>query len=291
VDNAFGNEMASFSSRGPNGGMLADVPIPSITAPGRGIWAAYHQGVGGDGDYTFNVIQGTSMSSPHVAGAGALMIALHPTWTPAQIQSAIMTTADPAVINDDGTNPATPFAMGSGNVNLEMAAKAGFVMDITTTEFEDADPRDGGDPKELNLANLGNASCLGTCSWTRTLHSTEAVSVTWTTSDSGPISLTVDPPVFEIGPSGTQVITITADVTGLTIDEWDFGQVNFTPSDGAIPSAHFPVSVQPVSGQVPDRVVIETDNESGSYVVEDVITTDADPLNITADGLVMGTAS
>ena len=291
VSPAYGNEMASFSSRGPNGGLLSDVPIPNITAPGRAIWAAYHQGAGGDTTYTFNVIQGTSMSSPHVAGAGALMIALHPDWTPAQIQSALMTTADPAVINDDGINPATPFAMGSGNVDLEKAAKAGLVLDVTTTEFEDSDPRTGGDPKELNLASLGNAGCLGTCSWTRTLENTQAVSVTWTASATGPITVTVDPPVFEISPNGTQVITVTADVTGFTVDEWVFGQLDLTPDDAGIPAVHFPVSVKYATGQVPDIVIINTDDISGTHTVADIITLPADPLNITADGLEMGMAT
>lgn len=273
VDNKYGNEMASFSSRGPNGNFLADIPIPNVTAPGRAIWAAYHQGPGGDGDYTYNVIQGTSMSSPHVAGAGALMVALHPDWTPAQIQSAMMTTADPAVTNDDGINPATPFAMGAGNVNLEDAAKAGFVLDVTTAEFEGADPREGGDPKDLNLASLGNSQCVGICSWTRTISSTASSSVTWTTSftSTDGVVITVEPASFALAPSATQVVTITADVNGATPDEWAFAMVEFTSSVTAVPNAHFPVAVKATVSSLPSVVEISTNRNAGSQWTKDLI--------------------
>ena len=77
----------------------------------------------GDGDYTYNVIGGTSMSSPHVAGTGALMMALHPDWTVAEIESALMTTAAQDILNDDGISLADPFAMGSGRVDLSKAER------------------------------------------------------------------------------------------------------------------------------------------------------------------------
>ncbi len=273
VADKYGNEMASFSSRGPNGGLLGDYPIPNVTAPGRGIWAAYHQGAGGDGDYTFNVIQGTSMSSPHVAGAGALMVALHPDWTPAQIQSALMGTANTAVTNDDGTNPATPFAMGAGHVDLEMASKAGLVLDVTTTEFEASDPREGGDPKELNLVGLGNDQCVGICSWTRTLESKAAITVTWTTSMTSTDGLlaTVEPATFELAPGATQVVTITVDATGTTQDEWAFGMVDLASSEAGVPDFHFPVSVKSTTSSLPTIVEISTNRDAGSQMVNDML--------------------
>ena len=139
IDDAHGDIMATFSSRGPNGSD-ADLIVPSVTAPGRAIWAAYHQGDAGDGDYTFNAIQGTSMSSPHVAGAGALLSALNPSWTPAEMQSALMMTARDTVLNDDGTNIATPFAQGSGHIDVYVAAHSPLIMNVTKAAYEAASP-------------------------------------------------------------------------------------------------------------------------------------------------------
>jgi len=71
---------------------------PDITGPGVGIIAAFSQAAGpsnlpSDTRRTlFNVEQGTSMACPHVAGIAGLLKTYHPTWSPAAIKSAIMTT-------------------------------------------------------------------------------------------------------------------------------------------------------------------------------------------------------
>lgn len=71
---------------------------PDITAPGVNVIAAFTQGAGPSNIASdrrrspFNVQQGTSMSCPHVAGIAGLLKAYHPTWSPAAIKSAIMTT-------------------------------------------------------------------------------------------------------------------------------------------------------------------------------------------------------
>ena len=85
--------MASFSSRGPGGQFLK----PDITAPGVQILAGNTPTpdeipAGPPGEY-FQAIAGTSMSAPHIAGSAILLKALHPTWTPGAIKSALMTTA------------------------------------------------------------------------------------------------------------------------------------------------------------------------------------------------------
>jgi subtilisin family serine protease len=86
---AQGDVMASFSSRGGPGQTLG-VSKPDVTAPGVQILAGaspQHMSppagvaLGPQGEL-FQAIAGTSMSSPHVAGAGALLKALHPNWTP-----------------------------------------------------------------------------------------------------------------------------------------------------------------------------------------------------------------
>lgn len=291
VSAVYGDIMAAFSSRGPNGS-VADILVPSVTAPGRAIWAAYHQGPGGDGDYTYNVIAGTSMSSPHVAGAGALMKALYPTWSPAEIQSALMTTALTTVLNDDGISPttATVFDIGSGRINLAEAGLAGLVLDVTTTEYENADPSLGGDPKNLNLSSLGNANCVEVCSWTRTVKSTLAGSEDWTAAGSSVdgLVITVSPSNFTLAAGGTQELTITADATAATADVWSFGEVTLTPA-GASPEAHLPVAIILSTGTLPEKVDIMTRRNAGSQLVEDLEAIEITDLTVETSGLVVAT--
>ncbi len=241
---AHGDIMASFSSRGPNRS-LPDVIVPSVTAPGRAIWAAYQQGPLGDGDYTYNVIQGTSMSSPHVAGAGALMKALHPTWTPAEIQSALMTTSRTTVLNDDGVSPtsATVFDIGSGHVDLSNAGIAGLVLNETTANYQAADPAGGGDPKALNLASLGNAACGSTCSWMRTVKNPTTSTMTWDASYSGAGSVVVTPSHLELAPGQEESFEVIVDTTGVTTDQWHYGSVVWAEDTGDAPDAHLPMAI------------------------------------------------
>lgn len=71
---------------------------PDITGPGLNILAAFTEAISitdlpsDNRVVKFNIISGTSMSCPHVAGVSASLKALHPNWSPAAIQSAIITT-------------------------------------------------------------------------------------------------------------------------------------------------------------------------------------------------------
>ncbi|XP_051219675.1 subtilisin-like protease [Lolium perenne] len=129
--------ITSFSSRGPsiqNPGILK----PDITGPGVSVLAAWPFQVGPprfDFRPTFNIISGTSMSTPHLSGIAALIKSKHPDWSPAAIKSAIMTTADfndrsGAPILNEQHKPADLFATGAGFVNPEKAVDPGLVYDM-----------------------------------------------------------------------------------------------------------------------------------------------------------------
>ena len=79
-----GDVMTFFSSKGP----LGDFVKPDVTAPGIQILAGMTPtpatAAGGPPGQLFQAIGGTSMSSPHSAGASALVKAAHPSWTPAR---------------------------------------------------------------------------------------------------------------------------------------------------------------------------------------------------------------
>jgi subtilisin family serine protease len=134
-----GNTMAAFSSRGPllpSDRSTGDLLKPDVTAPGVQILAGNSPTsfVGAPGQL-FQAIAGTSMSSPHIAGIGALLRDLHPNWTPAEMQSAIMTSARQDVRKEDGVTPADPFDFGAGHVAPNAAADPGLVHPVAFDEY------------------------------------------------------------------------------------------------------------------------------------------------------------
>ncbi|PKI54068.1 hypothetical protein CRG98_025562 [Punica granatum] len=129
--------IASFSSRGPNPGSQRLLK-PDIAAPGVDILASYTPmktltGLKGDTQYAkFTLMSGTSMACPHVAGIAAYVKSFHPSWSPAAIKSAIITTAKPMSrrMNSEGE-----FAFGAGQVNPTRALSPGLVYDMDEMNY------------------------------------------------------------------------------------------------------------------------------------------------------------
>ncbi|KAJ3680060.1 hypothetical protein LUZ60_016338 [Juncus effusus] len=135
--------VAWFSSRGPSK-QTQGILKPDILGPGVNILAAWPFQVGPNSKNhtgaTFNVISGTSMSTPHLSGIAALVKSMHPDWSPASIKSAIMTTADIVDNNkkpflDEKLEPAKYFATGAGHVNPSKAVDPGLIYDINLEEY------------------------------------------------------------------------------------------------------------------------------------------------------------
>ncbi|XP_070670716.1 subtilisin-like serine-protease S isoform X2 [Malus domestica] len=80
--------VTAFSSKGPNS-LTPEILKPDVTAPGLNILASWSPAAG---NKQFNILSGTSMACPHVTGIAALIKAVYPSWSPAAIRSAIMTT-------------------------------------------------------------------------------------------------------------------------------------------------------------------------------------------------------
>ena len=136
---ALGDVMAGFSSRGGPAQTLG-INKPDVTAPGVQILAGaspQHVDVAsGPNGELFQAIAGTSMSSPHVAGAGAIIKAMHPDWTPGQIKSALMTTAKVnGIVKEDEVTPATPYEYGGGRIDLSAAGNPGVTFDESAANF------------------------------------------------------------------------------------------------------------------------------------------------------------
>jgi subtilisin-like proprotein convertase family protein len=227
VNTFWPNIIAAGSSRGANRA-LPDIVKPDVASFGTSVLAALETG----DNIGWGFMSGTSMASPHAAGSAALLMDLHPDWTPAEVQSALMTTAWNDMLKEDGLTAADAFDIGSGRIQLGPAAQAGLVLDESIDNYWAADPAIGGDPKTLNLASMGNDACVGVCTWERTVRSTLSTAQDWEVSATSvpTISLEVSPAAFTLDPGMIQTIVITADVSGAPGGEWFFGEVVISPA-------------------------------------------------------------
>jgi subtilisin family serine protease len=133
-----------LASRSSRGGPLVVQGImkPDLAAPGTEILAGdtgntFPDPTDNQGSL-FQVLSGTSMASPHVAAAAALVRQAHPNWTPGQIHSALMTTATmKKLYREDAITLAGPFDVGSGRLDVARAADPGLTFDATKQEFLD----------------------------------------------------------------------------------------------------------------------------------------------------------
>ncbi|GJN32830.1 hypothetical protein PR202_gb21366 [Eleusine coracana subsp. coracana] len=143
--------VASLSSRGPNP-VVPELLKPDVIAPGMNILGAWigetSSSLGNRRKDKYMIDSGTSMACPHVAGVAALIKKKHPSWTPAMIRSALMTTAatldntDRDIIDDGFTGDgslqvATPFAAGAGHVRPQLALDPGLVYDAGARDYID----------------------------------------------------------------------------------------------------------------------------------------------------------
>ena len=162
---------ASFSSRGPLLAGNGDLLKPDIIAPGQDILAGVAPYTFG-GDY-FGLLSGTSMSSPHIAGIGALLKGARPTWSPAMIKSAIMTSAGD-ILDGPNTDPLVIFRQGAGHVRPNSALNPGLVFNsgfndwlgfLCGTQLPTSFCTGAGvpvlDPSDLNLASIAIGDLAG----------------------------------------------------------------------------------------------------------------------------------
>ncbi len=265
-DGSVAGSVAWFSSRGPSD---FDLLAPNMSAPGVNILAAYRE-VGGN-PLRYEIIRGTSMASPHVAGAGALLRALHPAWSPAQIRAALAGTANPAGLRKQDGAPADALDIGAGRIDLAAAGRVGLVLDESYADMLAANPATGGSPRTLNVPYLVNRGCSTVCSWTREVTSVADTSASYAAAVSVPTGMTatVQPATFTLAPGATQRLTVTVNVSGSTGGSWAFADLRLVTSDShasgaAIASVHYPVAVIPVAPAISvDPTQIEVSQKPG----------------------------
>lgn len=252
--------MAGFSSRGPN---MGDTNIlkPDLTAPGVDVIAsvspsltpAQRDGVA-DGSFVppdaYASYQGTSMSSPHVAGLALLLRQLHPDWSPAAVKSALMTTGF-TTLNDGlpgAQNGLLPWAQGAGHVDPNKAANPGLVYDAGKADFIQyqckvnkalvspaSDCTTFGTLDEtfnLNLPSITAGAIGANVTVRRTVTNVGGASATYNASASVPgFSAVVTPSILTIPAGATASFTVKLTPTSALTDVWSFGSLTW--SDGS----------------------------------------------------------
>jgi hypothetical protein len=238
--------MTTFSSRGP----LGDWIKPDVTAPGIEILAgrspkpwsgAIPSGPPGD---LYMAIAGTSMSSPHAAGVSALVKAAHPTWTPGQVKSALMTSSIQQVLKPDGLTLADPFNTGAGSIRADRAIHPTLTFDVTALQYAGL----ASDPLhriDANLPSINAPTFSGSVTTTRRALNISGGTRSFTVHTSAPAggSISVSPSSFTLQNGQSAVLTITIEGAALAPNTQYFGSITLDASGGAndvfIPVAFF----------------------------------------------------
>jgi subtilisin family serine protease len=257
-----GDVLAGFSFRGPTPAPYDNLTKPDITGPGVSIFAALDAAEG-----SYGLLSGTSMSSPHLAGAGALVRAVQPSWSPMEVKSAIQTTATLSGLEQDGTTPWTVDDVGSGRVDLTKATRAGLTLDETPDNFLAANPTGGTiNMKDLNIASLRNTGCGASCTWTRKFKNRLNTSGTWTPTAVDPAGyhLTFSPASITVAPGFTKTITVTATATSTPTTTLSYGRVDLHESANLSPDQHLTVAIKGGTTTPPGVVTLQSDSWSGT---------------------------
>ncbi|CAI5975069.1 unnamed protein product [Closterium sp. NIES-64] len=266
--------VADFSSTGPlifpdigtGGGLATDSILkPDIVGPGVDLYAAAPGTRVGDKGGSAQ-LSGTSMATPHLAGIAALVMQKYPSWSPAQVMSAIMTTATTKDVNGAAISSAasgqaaTPWDMGNGHVfppkvldpGLTYDARksaylnflAGLDMQRTRSEYPN-EKLTSVPPRELNRPTIALASLKGKIKVTRTVTCVADSASTYTAKIQKPngVDVTVKPSSFAISPGQKVSFVVTFKVTK-TSKNFQYGSLTWVDEKGH--SVRSAIAVKPV---------------------------------------------
>ena len=247
-----GNEMATFSARGP--APIPDILKPEVTAPGVNILAGFTP----DSAYStpgenFAYLSGTSMATPHVAGAAALLRQAHPEWSPAAIKSALMTTSRQDIVASSGLGSANPLDFGAGHIVPNAALDPGLVYEITDEEYDAYVADMSGLARNLNLPSVTMSQVASTQTVTRRVTNVSDEAGAYTVSISPPpgMSVTVVPNSISLAPGQSTSFDVTVAYQSGPLDLWRFGSFNWRSESREVYS---PLAVKPTSILAPEEI-------------------------------------
>lgn len=209
-DDAFANVIAGFSSRGPSpfGTRLK----PDVTAPGVNILSSvFSAGLG--------FISGTSMASPHIAGAAAALLGLHPDWGPADVKSAIVNTADPTAVTDHVTGTEDPGVLtrGAGLADLGAAEATPVTLDPAMIGFGGwQGNRTVASERDVTIRNVtgGAVSCDLELTGDTAIVGLSDTQVGLASGETATVTVTLDAGNHQVTPSGDYDGELTVDCGG-----------------------------------------------------------------------------
>jgi minor extracellular serine protease Vpr len=197
--------ITSFSSAGPTD--FQHQLKPDVSAPGAQVLSSTLPEFAGS---PFAVFDGTSMATPHIAGAAALLLQRHPGWTTKQVKSALMSTAAPAWGDTSRTTEAPVLEEGAGLAWLPSADKPLVFSDPQSLSFGELNLAAGATSKQLVLTVSDAGGGDGT--WQVQLQSQAA---------STGASLDVSPTLL-LAPGGSAILNVTAKAGTEAGDDYGF---------------------------------------------------------------------
>ncbi|MFJ4923816.1 S8 family serine peptidase [Streptomyces sp. NPDC088725] len=245
------DSLAPFSSRGPRVGDKA--VKPDVTAPGVDIVAAKAAGtlMGEPVDEYYVAASGTSMATPHVAGAAALLAQEHPDWQAQQLKDALISTAR--------TVPGRlPTEQGGGRIDLAAAA----LGSLTATGTVALGPLQTG-----GTGSKANGPAGATIRYTNASKTAVSLRLTArlaTTDGQKPRdgAVTLGASSVQVAPGATADVPLTADASLVERGDY-YGYVTATSADGAV-VLHTTVSL--VVKRPTHRLTVTTLDHNGKRV-------------------------
>ncbi|CAI5478934.1 unnamed protein product [Closterium sp. Yama58-4] len=273
--------MAPFSSTGPvvdpnlppghsPDGFTNDILKPDITGPGVNLLGPMASGKHGEAAY--QLLSGTSMAVPHLVGIAALIMQKYPSWSPAAVKSAIMTTG--TVFNNrnepirtSAGHRATPWNFGSGHVVAARAMDPGLVYNVGAKGYmaflfginfssaskyfqhEQQQPQKGGGRTvikayDLNLPNICVSNLVRQVTVIRRVTNVARQASRYRARVVPPknVRVVVSPGAFTIAPGASQVFSVTFTVVQAT-RAFSFGSLTWVDGTHRVRSV---LAVQPV---------------------------------------------
>jgi hypothetical protein len=280
-------QVAGFSSRGPSLASGGDLLKPDIAAPGVNVLAGVST-IGNHGDQ-FGFMSGTSMAAPHIAGFGALVLGKQPTWTPAMVKSAMMTTAYP-LVNPDGSVNTDPFQGGAGHIDSTRVLDPGLVYNSGPNDwlgFLNGQGVETGAPqagtiaaRDLNLPSIALGSLVGEVQVKRQL--TALVPGMYRPEVDLPgFNVQVEPKALNFAKAGqTREVTLTIRNVGAPVGKFSTGSLTWNGPR----TVRSPIAIRPVDAQIAPSFSFTSPTGTGSGTMELVSGSDS-PIKVGVEGL------